>query len=53
MAVLNRARAAGRDGGSATVWLLSLGMLGCVVFTATLAVGAAVAARRRRVRAAK
>ncbi|MFJ9772564.1 Rv3654c family TadE-like protein [Kitasatospora sp. NPDC101157] len=47
-----RAAAAGRrgygpDAGSATVWLLTLAMLGTVAFTATIAVGAVVAARHR------
>ncbi|MQS13424.1 hypothetical protein F7Q99_14380 [Streptomyces kaniharaensis] len=37
----------GADAGSATVWLLALAVLGCSVFTATLAVGAVVAARHR------
>ncbi|MBD0691228.1 Rv3654c family TadE-like protein [Streptomyces sp. CBMA123] len=35
------------DAGSATVWLLALAMLGTVVFAATIAVGAVVAARHR------
>ncbi|MGW6913406.1 Rv3654c family TadE-like protein [Kitasatospora sp. NPDC054939] len=35
------------DGGSATIWLLAVGLLGCAVFGATLALGAVVAARHR------
>ncbi|MFI5529286.1 Rv3654c family TadE-like protein [Kitasatospora sp. NPDC051853] len=35
------------DRGSATIWLVSLAMIGCVVFAATLAVGTVVAARHR------
>ncbi|MBO1418687.1 Rv3654c family TadE-like protein [Streptomyces sp. FH025] len=40
-------RGYGPDAGSATVWLLALAMLGTAVFTATIAVGAVVAARHR------
>ncbi|MFF7452924.1 Rv3654c family TadE-like protein [Kitasatospora sp. NPDC008115] len=35
------------DTGSATVWLLACAMLGCLVCTAVLSVGAVVAARHR------
>ncbi|WTG93774.1 flp pilus-assembly TadE/G-like family protein [Kitasatospora sp. NBC_01560] len=44
-----RAAVSGRggDAGSATVWLVAFAVLGCAVFTATLAVGAVVAARHR------
>ncbi|MEV4558356.1 Rv3654c family TadE-like protein [Kitasatospora sp. NPDC049285] len=41
------ARRRGPDGGSATVWLVALMMLGVAVFTACLLLGSVVAARHR------